>query len=209
MIDDSCLWEEPLSYNEKNFVTGGSYFRDTNRHDESEKRSSKQLLDQGRLSAAWQAWPSDLSKQDAGLAVARDGFACEKSGLRRMKTETSSRHWCSFVFITVAAYIYIWVISRDKIEACLYGASACIIDVNHDATRRDSPIRCMQIMNDITDWLINKHDTERTCRANQFFFSFFPLPALLVSTSEVVPIRSDLVRSGIRKTVLRGTFSRF
>lgn len=104
---------------------------------------------------------------------------------------------------------YIWVISRYKIEACLYGASACIIDVNHDATRRDSPIRCMQIMNDITDWLINKHDTERTCRANQFFFSFFPFLALLVSTSEVVPIRSDLVRSGIRKRVLRGTFSRF
>lgn len=140
MIDDSCLWEEPLSYNEKNFVTGGSYFRDTNRHDESEKRSSKQLLDQGRLSAAWQAWPSDLSKRDAGLAVARDGFACEKSGLRRMKTETSSRHWCSFVFITVAAYIYIYGLYRATKSRRVYmarqHASSTSITTQHDATVR-------------------------------------------------------------------------
>lgn len=37
-------------------------------------------------------------------------------------------------------------------------------------TQRDSPIECMQIVHDVVGWLINKHDRERTCRGNQFFF---------------------------------------
>ena len=143
--------------------------------------------------ATWQPWPSDLPTLDAGLARARDGFACEwKVVCVGMKTETSSGYRCSFVFITVvpcvcSTHIYntYRVVSRDEIEACLYGASTYIIDVNHCATRQFDPC-CMQITNDIVGRLINKRDTERTSVVQIDVFSFLSFFEPFARTSAVV-----------------------